>query len=408
MKREFSFKRSHAQLACKPHAAALVLAVLGLAGLSVRGQTPCPPVTVLTSGLLTPSKVIPTPLGNFLVSENGTGAPNTGRISIVGSGGTRRTLLNGLPSGIDHTGGKSGTSALWLRGRTLFVVNGLGDVTLPGPFPGTEMPNPHPSSPIFSSVLEVHFSAAMEGQTGGVTLSLAEHQALNNGQEVTLTDSNGQKLTLRLIVNFPDYAPEPTPAFAANVRHSNPYGIVAEGRYLFVIDAGFNSIRKVDLTTGKWQTLVTFPRTPNPAPVGKPFIENVPTSITPDGDQLLVTLLSGAPAFLPGYSQVWQVDPDTGAAGPLIGGLSSAIDALPVPLAQGGQSLLTLEVDLHYPVPGPGRLQFFETPSSTPLIISSCLVTPVSMVYDSNTGQLVIAELATGQLVLLPLSDSSL
>jgi hypothetical protein len=374
-------------------------------GSSAFAQEPCPETSVLVGGLLSPTKVIQTPLGNFLVSENGTGAPNTGRVSIVDPEGNRRTLLDGLPSGIDHTGGRSGTSGLWLRGRTLFVVNGLGDVTFAGPLPGTEMANPHPSSPIFSSVLEVHFSTAVEERTSGVVLSLADHQALKNGKELTLNDADGQKITLRLVVDFPDYAPEPMPSFPANVRHCNTYGIVAEGQYLYVIDAGFNSIRKVDIASGAWETLVAFPRTPNPSPIGKRLIENVPTSIHPAGDQLWVTLLSGAPSFLPGYSQVWQVDPQSGAAGPVVGGLSSAIDVLPLAEDQARESLLTLEYDLHFPASGPGRLQSFVTPASAPAVVSACLVTPTSMVYDMNSGQLVIAELGTGQLVLLRLNN---
>jgi hypothetical protein len=376
-------------------------------GFPASAQEPCPETSVLATGLLTPSKVIQTPLGNFLVSENGTGAHNTGRISIVDPQGNRRTLLDGLPSGIDHTGGKSGTSALFLRGRALFVVNGLGDVTLPGPLPGTEIANPNPSSPIFSSVLEVHFSAAMEARTTGVALTLADHQALKNGEQLILDDADGQKITLRLVVDFPDYASEPLPTFQPNVRHSNPYGIVAEDQYLYVIDSGFNAVRKVQIDAGAWDTLVTFPRTPNPSPVGKRLIENVPTSIHAAGGQLLVTLLSGAPSFLPGYSQVWQVEPQTGDAGPLLEGLSSAIDVLPLPLEQNWDSLLTLEYDLHFPASGPGRLQFFQSVTSAPSVISACLVTPTSMVYDVNSAQVVIAELGTGQLVTLPIDPSS-
>src|SRR5579859_5742616 len=142
MKTAIAYSQSHRRKLIRNGATALVLALLGTAtGPAVLAQDPCPEVTVLASGLLSPSKLIQTPLGNFLVSQNGTGAPNTGRISIVDPEGNERTLLDGLPSGIDHTGGRSGTSALWLRGRTLFVVNGLGDVTLPGPLPGTEIPN---------------------------------------------------------------------------------------------------------------------------------------------------------------------------------------------------------------------------------------------------------------------------
>src|SRR6267154_3224729 len=134
MKTPFHDLLSRASLTFKNSATAALLIVVGAAlAPSTLAQTPCPDTGVLASGLLSPSKLIQTPLGNFLVSENGTGAPNTGRVSIVDRDGNRRTLLEGLPSAIDHTGGRSGTSALCLRGRTLFVVNGLGNVTLPGP-----------------------------------------------------------------------------------------------------------------------------------------------------------------------------------------------------------------------------------------------------------------------------------
>src|SRR5262245_32395765 len=46
-------------------------------------QAPCPAVETFAAGLVAPSKIIQTPLGNFLVAEGGPEVPNNGRISIV-------------------------------------------------------------------------------------------------------------------------------------------------------------------------------------------------------------------------------------------------------------------------------------------------------------------------------------
>ena len=168
---------------------------------------------------------------------------NHGRVSIVDREGNRRTLLEGLPSGRTFVGDFNGTTGVYLQGRTLYVLNGQGDVTLAGPVQGTERANPTPASPIFSSILAVHFSAAMEDTTTGVSLTLADHLALKSGQTLIRTDAEGHRMVIRLIADFPDYAPEPRPNFADNVRHSHPYGIVAHDEFLYVVDAGFNNVR---------------------------------------------------------------------------------------------------------------------------------------------------------------------
>src|SRR6185369_8598592 len=136
-------------------------------------QAPCSAVETFATGLVAPSKIIQTPLGNFLVAEGGPEVPNNGRISIVDQQGHRRTLLEGLPSARTFVGDFNGTTGVYLQGRTLFVLNGQGDVTLAGPVQGTERANPTPASPIFSSVLAVRFSAATEDTTTGITLTLA-------------------------------------------------------------------------------------------------------------------------------------------------------------------------------------------------------------------------------------------
>src|SRR6185436_10163146 len=161
--------------ACHTRTMAFALGVLcsGFAG-GLMAQPPCLDVETFATGLVAPSKIIQTPLGNFLVAEGGPEVPNHGRISIVDQQGHRRTLLQGLPSARTFVGDFNGTTGLDLQGRTLFVLNGQGDVTLPGPVQGTERSNATPSSPIFSSVLAVHFSAAMEETTTGIELTLAD------------------------------------------------------------------------------------------------------------------------------------------------------------------------------------------------------------------------------------------
>ncbi|HYG81961.1 MAG TPA: hypothetical protein VD861_16305, partial [Pyrinomonadaceae bacterium] len=76
----------------------------------------------------------------------------------------------------------SGPNGLLLVGRTLYVTIGSGDATVAGPIPGTELPNPNPSSPLYASILAIHFSANVEKTADGLTLTLAHQQALAQGK----------------------------------------------------------------------------------------------------------------------------------------------------------------------------------------------------------------------------------
>lgn len=379
----------------RTYAAYALCALLLAAGATARAQ--CPAET-LTAGLAGPLDITQTPLGNLLVAESGTPTPNTGRVSIVDRAGNRRTLLDGLPSGFNAIGDISGTNGLFLRGRTLYVVNGEGDSTVAGPIPGTELPNPNPSSPIFSSILAVHFSANVERSTGGFTLTLADHQALEEGQTLTL-GAGGDQITVRLVADFPDHVPAPLPFFAPNVRHSNPYHLVAVDDQLYVTDAGQNLVWRVDIETGAFASFAVFPPIPNPAPFGPPVVEAVPTGISLFGDQLLVTLFRGFP-FPPGTSEVRSVDLQTGAHTALITGLTSAIGVLPV--KDGGTvSLLTLELSTNLLMGQPGRLRRYDATGGAPTDLATCLVSPSSMAYDQKTGTLYITEVFTGRIVTL-------
>ena len=389
----------------------LVATTVALAGAQAVAQCP---VTELTSGLQLPLGITQTNQDNLLVSETGTPTPNTGRISIVGLDGTRRTLLDGLPSGLNDIREPSGPAGLFLRGRTLYVAIGVGDVVVgvinPAtgmPFPGVAVPNPNgPSSPLFSSILAVHFSAHVEKTTDGFTLTPADHQALAAGQRVRLSNGGGDKITVELVANIlPDFIPNPLPTIPANVRASNPFDLVAVGDTLYVTDGGRNLVWQVDIDSGAFTVLAEFPPIPNPlSPLGPPFIDAVPTGIDYADGQLLVTLFRGFP-FPAGTSVVEQVDPETGVHAPLITGLRTAIDVLAV--REGGD---TDYLVLQHSAPGgpplppfanPGRLLRFEEPSAAPTVIADCLTRPTSMVLDEKAGTLYVTEYG-GRVVAIP------
>lgn len=360
----------------------------------------CPPTTTLVGGLLAPTKLTQSPLGNLIVAETGPPVPNSGRVSIVGLDGTRRTLLAGLPSGENSMGDFAGTQGVFLHGRTLYILNGEGNATLPGPTPfPTEIPNPNPNSPILSSILAVHLSAAAEKITTGFTLTLDDHQALKDGETLRLSNDKGDKITVELVADFPDFVPDPIGPFPANVDHSNPFGLVGIGDKLYVADGGRNLVFEVDIATGDFSVLATFPPIPNPLPFGPPVMEAVPAGISEYNGQLLVALFRGFP-FAPGASDIVSVDPLTGTVSPFIDGLSSAIDVEAVK-KKGFTSFLTLELSQNFLMGVPGRLQRFATPAGPGVVISNCLIGPSDMVRDAKTGTLYIASIFTGQILVL-------
>jgi hypothetical protein len=368
---------------------------------SLLGQTP----QIVASGLLRPAKIIQSPLGNYLVAEAGTtAAQNSSRVSILDAAGNRRTLIDGLPSAVTAFGDSSGASGLYLRGRTLFTSIGEGNPTLPGPIPRTEIVNPNPASPIFSCVLAITFSANVEKETTGIHLTVPDHQALKAGEQLLRFDAEGQKITIELVVDFPDYVPEPVPALATNVRHSHPYGVVADDNYLYVVDGGYNRVHKAEIASGTFATLVSFPNVPNPlfGIIGGPTMEIVPDSIHWNGDQLIVSLLSGFP-FPAGTSQVVGINPQTGVRTPLIAGLSSSVDVLPLRQDDETVGFLALEYSLAHLAGAPGRLRLFDASGTSSTTLATGIATPGCMVYNRKAGQVVIGLINGGQLISIQL-----
>jgi hypothetical protein len=285
-----------------------------------------------------------------------------------------------------------------MRGRTLYVAIGIGDTIKPGPVQGTAVPNLPPSSPIFSSILAIHFSANVEKTTGGFAMSLADHHTLAVGQRVTLSNGGGDTVAIDLVANFPDYVPRPFP-IPGIVRGSNPYDLVVAADHAYVTDGGRNLVFKVDLPTGAFSVLAEFPNIANPYPFGPPSVEAVPTGIAYSKGQLLVNLFRGAP-FPPGSSVVESVNSVTGVHEPFIGGLKTAIDVLPVNSRPGTEFLVLQYDSIQGPFfGGPGLVLRYPSPGAAPELITDCLATPTSMALDDKAGVLYVTEegLAPGQ-----------
>lgn len=348
------------------------------------------------TGLRSPMEAAFTHQKNLIVAEAGVGA-NNGRISIVDrTSGVRRTLVEGLPGAV-FTGTtppqQTGPSGLALQGSTLYVTIGSGDATIAGPAPASEVPNPAgPASPILSSVLELRPSRSLDLITGNFVMTPAHHAALKSGGTIALTNAGGETLEVRLVVDFPDIAPAPRPDFAGNVKNSNVFGVVARGDMLYIVNASLNVIHRVNAIDGTFTVFSTFASITNPTPVGPPVIESVPDSIYLRGNELLVTTLTGFP-FPAGSAEVRRVDLSTGVNERLIGGLTSAIDL--VPISESSDAMLVVEFSTSMTTGAPGRLVSVRA-GSAPTVVAQGLITPTSVIADRNTGEIFITHLGPG------------
>ncbi len=358
--------------------------------------------SVFTTGLNNPAKIITAGSSSLLVAEAGTTAPNTGRISIVSrTTGERLTLIENLPSGVNNLGGSpavSGPSGLKLLDTTLYLCIGVGDAVQSAGGSGLEMPNPNPASPIFDSVLSLVLPSDYETLSSGFTLSAANQTTLAAGGQVVLTNAQGKDLTVRLVVNLPDFRSEPRPGAPNNVRASNLYGIEAAAGLLYVVDAAFNLLYRVFIANGAFETFVTFPNYPNPTQTGPPFVDPVPDSVRLAGGNLYVSMLTGFP-FAAGVAEIRSVNLATRNQTSFIPNLTSAIDVLPFNGAGGANdSYLALEFSANQLAQVPGRLKLFTSHTETPRILAGNLITPTSVARDAASGSIFVTELAPGRI----------
>lgn len=202
---------------------------------------------VFSTGLNSPAKVISIGDGKLLVAEAGE-TPNSGRISLINSAGSRRTLVDGLPSGVAAPEFvPDGPTGIELQDETLYITIGEGDTHVNGPNPGTIIPNPNgPCSPIFSSVLRIRFSDPAPQLLAGFTVSLANQFTLADAKSIRLDNSFNQHATVELLGAFRVNRPDP----ASIYRNTHLYGLASSGLFpkqIYVADAGNNTIWRLDL-----------------------------------------------------------------------------------------------------------------------------------------------------------------
>ncbi|MBA3633784.1 MAG: ScyD/ScyE family protein [Acidobacteria bacterium] len=397
----------------KKNLATIIFALFAF--VSVVSETKAQTATTFVTGLRNPTKIIYAQrYGVFFVSEAGPPmTTNNGRISIVRNDGSVSTLIDGLPSGPSAPNGDpSGPSAMWLDGNSLYIAIGVGNATLNGPAPGSEIPNPNSASPLFSSILQLDLPTDPSGLVFPVGLIFPSYQIqpadqirLANGETLTL-GVRRNRATLRMVANFPDFTPAPRPDVPNNVRASNPFGLVGFGNKLYVADAAQNHIRTVSLVNGQTEIFFNYPPRQNPLP-GPPFIDAVPDSLRLFGNKLLVTFLTGFP-FPAGVSDVRQIDLESGVESQFIGGLRMAIDVLPV-AAGFCHSFYTLEFQSVPMVAASGRIQRFTSPGGPPTLIINTLTSPTSLALHPPSGDLLVTEIFPGRItrISIPISANT-
>lgn len=355
-----------------------------------------PTATIFASDLLNPNKIILGPAGTFLVTETGLD-PNTGRVSRLNSSGLRTTLVDGLPSGLAAPNNDAdGPNGLVLQGNTLYIAIGEGDSLVNGSVAGTNATNPKgPSSPALDCVLQVVFSASVDRLSGGFKLQSADHFTLIEGNPVVLTNTANEQATVTMLSAF-----RTVPDARLIYRNSHPYGLVqfaSDPGSLYMVDAGLNSLIKIDAQNGRARTITKFANVPNlNTTTGPPTAEAVPDSVRVYGNMLLVTLLTGFP-FAPGDSRVIVVDPATGNSGLFISLLSSAIDVLFRVNSAGRAQFFVLEYSGNQLASAPGRLKLLEDPVGTVLVDG--LKTPTNMALDAASGTMYITQRGEGNVV---------
>ncbi len=331
----------------------------------------------------------------MVIAESGPATANSGRVSVVNSAGVRRTLLAGLPSGLfGPANDPDGPTGLLLDGNTLYITIGEGDLFRNGTVAGTTVINPAGiASPILDTVLQVDFPQSVDRLTSTFTLTPLEQGILFDGGTVTLSDGANSTATVSVLSHF-RFRPDPVVLF----KNSHPYGLAklaSDPNHLYMVDAGLNSLVKIDLPSGRARTIVRFPPIPNPTAIGGPFIDPVPDSIHAYGDYLLVSYLTGFP-FVQGGSRIVFVDPATGNSTPFINFMTSSIDIAFRDRPSGRPQFFVLQYSTNQRAnPAvPGQVVVFNDLSQSTLV--GGLHAPTSLALDAAGGMLYITSRTDG------------
>lgn len=378
------------------------ITVLSLIALFHPGLAPAQ--TPFAEGLQYPQRLIPTPLGNFLVSEGGVAAPNNGRVSLVNRVGNRRTLIGGLPAARGQNIPAFGPTGMGLDGRTLYLLIGEGDVMVGPPF---VINTDGPSSPIFSSILRIQFSADIDNIQTSFELTPNLHWSLFDGHDIDLQNATGDRATVHLLTAFRPLVRNILGA-VAKVRPADPYGawLDAPNNTLYVADASSESVIKVNTVTGRYFVMTRFQpdvRTPTTDPQ---YVDNVPTALCRVDESFLVSFLSAGP-FPPGSSSVKLWSPSDGSWSrptSVVSELTMTSDMLCLSGAtKNAPKVVTVEYTTtppaNFTTPA-GRVQYFD--GTQKKVLAQDILLPTAVTRDPITGDLLVATLP-GMIYRVPL-----
>ena len=213
-------------------------------------------ITTLSTGFALPIGVETDPLGRIWVAESGTGK-NDGKVSVVLPDGRKYPVYTGFDSYKIDNGEIEGPSHLLYSEGTLYIVGG------------------------YSKLHKANVSAYQIGD------------APKNASSLPVEDIRPFVL---------DYD------FKYKIYETHLYGITAGANgNIYLTDAASNAVLR-RAPNGVMSVVAELSPFANPTPVGPPQIQKVPTSLYFDGQNLLLTTLTGFP-FIPGKAAIYKVTP---------------------------------------------------------------------------------------------------
>ena len=295
-----------------------------------------PTLTVMTlaSGLTAPIGVETDGKGRVFVSEQGMGR-NDGRVVEVTSDGKVYPIVTGIYSQTNTAGELDAVDHLLYADGMLYFLNPKGLYT-------------------------VNVSAM---KTGDAPISAS-----------SLTPQDIRPYVL----GYP---------FKSKTGQSHLYNMaLGPDGAIYITDAGANAIIRRS-KTGDLSIVTEVPGIQNPNPMGPPpgppFIESVPTGITYDGHQFLISTLLGFP-FPAGKAVLYQMNPTSGA----ISVYQQTFNSLTDVENDGNGKALVLEFAVFGPTgftPNTGRLLQANGTTSTVLIDKLNMPTDLKII-DSHTA----------------------
>ncbi len=239
---------------------------------------PDPAITTVATGLTNVIGVETDAKGNVYVALPGTAA-NDGKVVVVTPEGNQYDAIIHLSSNLNALSGEvSGTSHMLIIGDTMFITS---------------------ATYLYKADIS-HFTPG---------------DAPLDGASVPYEDVGA------FVLSYP---------WVNNAHDSHIYGLAKgpEGD-VYITDAGANAVIH-RLSCGNFTVLAEVPGFDNPTQVGPPQVQGVPTGILFDGNDFLVTTLTGFP-FPTGYASVFRISP-SGGVSLYEGGFTTLVD-----IARGSQ-----------------------------------------------------------------------